>query len=87
MNQVDNYQFNVTSTSGDAKPTNITDNNIHPDNKVHGANLGPTWVLLAWAPMNFVTWALASQFAAVNTGVAMLDLGSMSLLDNAVYRC
>ena len=37
--------------------------NQFPDSKVHGANMGPTWVLSApdgphVGPMNFAIWAI-----------------------------
>ena len=38
-----------------------------PDNKVHGANMGPTWVLSAQGgphvdPMNFAIWVISEGF-------------------------
>ena len=42
-----------------------------PDSKVHGANMGPTWVLLASdgphvVPMNIAIWDNISYFTSFN---------------------
>ena len=47
------FSIEIHSVSG-ATPS-------YPDSKVHGANMGPTWVLLAsdephTGPMNFAIW-------------------------------
>ena len=54
-----------TNTSAVRVLTCISGNTPHPDSKVHGANMGPTWVLLApdgphVGPMNLPIGAVLS---------------------------
>ena len=49
-----NNQYSRDSNNIDVSYDDINDNIDYPDSKVHGANMGPTWVLSATdGPMNF----------------------------------
>ena len=46
---------------------------MFPDSKVHGANMGPTWVLSApdgpdVGPMNFAIWAITKASYKMTQG-------------------
>ena len=60
---------------------------IHPDSKVHGANMGPTWVLSApdgphVGPMNLAIGAILRA----NTGLVYWSI-YMPLYLNYIYQC
>ena len=58
---------NKTHNIADASPFRLVTNHRYPDSKVHGANMGSTWVLSApdgphFGPMNL---AIRDNYAAI----------------------
>ena len=53
---------------------------IYPDSKIHGANMGPTWVLSAWPQMGpmMATWALPSGYCSIVPSVACVAIPHVS---------
>ena len=63
----------------------------HPDSKVHGANMGPTWVLAApdgphVGPMNLAMRAYMAECDIRITEVAWMKIHTRTLQNKIIYR-